>query len=124
MERGQGNLFDEVPAPSAAEHLTTLLASENFHLERIISTGQSTPEGQWLTQETGEWVVLLSGAAGLRFEQDAQEIVMRPGDYVYIPAGCRHRVAWTSPDEKSVWLALHDKSHVSGSESHEQGYES
>jgi cupin 2 domain-containing protein len=33
--------------------------------------------------------------------------VMRPGDYVHIPAHQRHRVEWTEPDQKTVWLALH-----------------
>jgi len=111
MEWIQGNLFDDTPAtPGAPELFATLIENRAFRLERIVSTGQATSEGQWLEQEDGEWVVLLSGAAGLIFEQDAREVLMRPGDYVCIPAGCRHRVAWTSPDEQSVWLALHDKS--------------
>ncbi len=32
---------------------------------------------------------------------------MRPGDYVLIPARKRHRVEWTDPGQKTVWLALH-----------------
>jgi len=33
--------------------------------------------------------------------------VLRPGDWVAIPAHARHRVAWTDPDQPTVWLALH-----------------
>jgi cupin 2 domain-containing protein len=34
---------------------------------------------------------------------------MRPGDYVNLPAHCRHRVEWTDPERETVWLALHDR---------------
>jgi cupin 2 domain-containing protein len=51
--------------------------------------------------------VLLKGAAGLRFEAEAETRQMRPGDYIYIPADARHRVEWTSETEPTVWLALH-----------------
>ena len=52
-------------------------------------------------------MVLLSGAAGLLFEGEDEVRELHPGDYVLIPAHCRHRVAWTDPIEKTVWLALH-----------------
>ncbi len=32
---------------------------------------------------------------------------MKPGDHVLIEAHCRHRVAWTSDTEPSVWLAVY-----------------
>ena len=32
---------------------------------------------------------------------------MGPGDWVWLPARCRHRVAWTDPDAPTVWLAVH-----------------
>ena len=54
-----------------------------------------------------ECVVLLSGSAGLLFEDKAELCVMHPGDYVHIPAHRRHRVEWTDPEQKTVWLALH-----------------
>ena len=52
-------------------------------------------------------MVLLSGAAGLLFEGETEMRVLRPGDYLLIPAHCRHRVEWTDPAQKTVWLALH-----------------
>jgi cupin 2 domain-containing protein len=33
--------------------------------------------------------------------------VMRPGDHVQIPAHRRHRVAWTDPEQLTVWVAIH-----------------
>jgi cupin 2 domain-containing protein len=32
---------------------------------------------------------------------------MGPGDWLEIPARCRHRVAWTDPNQETVWLAVH-----------------
>ena len=52
-------------------------------------------------------MALLSGGAGLRFEDEAEPRVLSPGDYLLIPAHRRHRVEWTDPETPTVWLALH-----------------
>jgi cupin 2 domain-containing protein len=78
-----------------------------MRLERIVSAGHATSPGQWYDQDTNEWVVVLSGRAGLRFEDESEPRVMGRGDYVLITAHRRHRVEWTDPDEPTVWLALH-----------------
>ena len=44
---------------------------------------------------------------GIVLENDPQVIIMKPGDYVHIPAHRRHRVAWTDPSQPTIWLALH-----------------
>ncbi len=102
-----GNLFAGVNQPTQEEVIETLLETPQVRLERIVSTGQATPEGQWYDQERNEWVAVLSGSAGLLFEGEAEIRVMRPGDHVLIPAHRRHRVAWTAPTQPTVWLALH-----------------
>ena len=56
-------------------------------------------------QDQYEFVVLLQGAARLRFEDG--EIEMKPGSFIDIPAHKRHRVEWTTPHEPTVWLAMH-----------------
>ncbi len=33
-------------------------------------------------------------------------MVLKPGDWVDIPAHARHRVEWTDPNEKTMWLAV------------------
>ena len=106
------NLFSDIPGEMPQEITEILIKTPGFFLERIVSKGQATPEGEWYDQETHEWVVLLSGAAGLLFEGEEQERVLRPGDYVLIPAHCRHRVAWTDPERKTVWLALHFRGEI------------
>lgn len=103
-----GNLFSSVGRLSA-EVIDELLRGGEFKLERIVSTGQVTPAGQWFDQETDEWVALLSGGARLLFEGDSNETVLHPGDYVKIPAHRRHRVTWTDPACETVWLALHHR---------------
>jgi len=101
------NLFLTDAEPTREENFETLIETDQFRLERLISTGQATPAGQWYDQETNEWVALLSGSAGLLFEGESSVRVMRPGDCVLIPARRRHRVEWTDPDQKTIWLALH-----------------
>ena len=54
-------------------------------------------------------MLVLSGSAGLRFEDEEQPRKLHPGDYVNIPAHRRHRVEWTDPHQPTVWLALHYK---------------
>jgi len=101
------NIFEGFAGTMTEERTETLLQTQQFRLERILSSGQRTPPGQWYDQEMNEWVVLLSGNAGLRFEDETGVYVMRPGDSIQIPAHRRHRVEWTDPEEKTVWLALH-----------------
>jgi len=85
--------------------ISTLLKSENVRIERIVSHGHSSPEGFWYDQDQHEWVMVLTGQAKLRIEGDLLE--MQPGDFVNIPAHVKHRVEWTTPDEPTVWLAVH-----------------
>jgi len=69
--------------------------------------GRQRPPGDWLGQPETEWVAVVQGQARLRFENEATAREMRAGDWVAIPGGIRHRVEWTTPDEPTVWLALH-----------------
>jgi cupin 2 domain-containing protein len=107
MERTPNNLFADIPANADSETLNALLAGGRFRLERIVSTGQATAAGEWYDQEDDEWVVLLSGSAGLRFEDESETRELRPGDFINIPAHRRHRVEWTDAAQPAVWLALH-----------------
>ncbi|PIW28340.1 MAG: cupin [Rhodospirillales bacterium CG15_BIG_FIL_POST_REV_8_21_14_020_66_15] len=101
------NLFRDLPDASGAEAFTRLAEGGAFRLERIVSTGQATPEGQWYDQPEDEWVVLLKGAAGLRIEGEDEARTLAPGDCVLLPARRRHRVEWTAAEGPTVWLALH-----------------
>ncbi len=101
------NLFDNIPDTVSAEIFEELISGPNFKLERIISDGQATPPGEWMDQERDEWVILLQGSAGLLFADEKTEHFLKPGAYMRIPAHTKHRVEWTDPNQKTVWLALH-----------------
>jgi cupin 2 domain-containing protein len=98
-------LLTHIPSNLPAELTELLLQSPNLRIERIISQGHTSPEGFWYDQDTDEWVLLVQGAARLRFEEGVVE--MRVGDYLHIPAHRRHRVEWTDPVQKTVWVAVH-----------------
>jgi cupin 2 domain-containing protein len=99
--------FFQLPEPlPTTEQFDSLLESANFRLERIISTGQITPPGQWYDQGQDEWVILIQGEACLEFE-DGSQIVLKAGDHLLIPAHQKHRVTFTSCDPPCLWLALH-----------------
>ena len=100
-----GNLFHDLPTQLPDEVVQTILAAAQVRIERIVSHGHASPEGFWYDQDRHEWVVVLKGAARLRFEDRMVE--MKPGDFMNIPAHKRHRVEWTTPDEPTIWLAVH-----------------
>jgi cupin 2 domain-containing protein len=99
------NLFADGPPNLPAELFTTLLDAANVRIERIVSYGHASPESFWYDQVQNEWVVVLKGAARLRFED--RTIGMKPGDFIDIPAHKKHRMEWTAPDEPTVWLTVH-----------------
>lgn len=100
------SIFDELSRDAAEEELTDLLTRPGVRIERIVSTGQASPPGFWYDQPHDEWVILLSGAAGLAVEGEGER-QLAAGDYVFLPAHKRHRVTFTSADAPSVWLTVH-----------------
>lgn len=102
-----GNIFADLTPERREEEFAQLASTSDMRIERIVSTGQATPKGQWLEQGWEEWVILLRGAAGVSFEGEASARLLAAGDYLHIPAHRRHRVDWTAPGEPTVWLAVH-----------------
>ena len=102
-----GNIFAGLPSAAAGEVFATIAGSADVRIERIVSRGQATADGEWLVQDRDEWVLLLAGSAVLTFEGDPQAREISAGDHLLIPAGCRHRVEWTDPERETVWLAVH-----------------
>lgn len=100
------NLLQNLPASSAEESFHTLLEQSGVKIERIVSTGQCSPQGFWYDQPRGEWVMLLSGAARLRFTDPDEVLELVAGDAIHILPHRRHRVDWTHPKETTVWLAV------------------
>ncbi|RJQ78095.1 MAG: cupin domain-containing protein [Desulfobacteraceae bacterium] len=99
------NLFEQI-AEASQESFHTLWENACVKIERIVSRGHSSPEEFWYDQAWDEWVLLLKGSAGLAFE-GRQEVFLAPGDCLLIPAGVKHRVAWTDAGAETIWLAVH-----------------
>jgi cupin 2 domain-containing protein len=100
------NLLRDLPDASAAEITDALVARPGLRIERITSFGQASPPGFWYDQDEAEWVLLLAGAARLRFADELEARRLGPGDWVEIAAHRRHQVEWTDPTQPTVWLAI------------------
>ena len=102
------DLFADLPRSTATdEQFSELLKRPGLRIERIVSTGQCSPPGFWYDQPDGEWVLLLAGAARLRFADEAEARELAPGDFLDIAPHRRHRVEWTLPGQPTIWLAVH-----------------
>jgi cupin 2 domain-containing protein len=95
----------DIPAARHAETFESLAVSPHVRVERIVSFGQASPPGFWYDQREDEFILLVTGAARLAFE-DGQTLDLEPHGWVSVPARVRHRVEWTKPDEPTVWLAI------------------
>ena len=105
MNVRKGNLAG-LPANLPDEEIfEELLRTPSFRMERIVSSGQASPPGFWYDQEEDEWVALLQGEAALEFE-DGSADKLRSGDWAFLPAHMRHRVASTSAEPPCIWLAV------------------
>jgi cupin 2 domain-containing protein len=100
------NLLSLLPDASAAETVDPLVTHPGLRIERIVSLGQASPDGFWYDQAEGEWVLLLAGAARLRFEDEIEPRLLNPGDWLDIAPHRRHRIDWTDPATPTVWLAV------------------
>ena len=102
-----GNLRSGLPARPLARWPRRLLVDRpGLRIERIVSTGQATPEGQWYDQDGDELVLVVDGAARLRIEGEASDRALSERDWILLPAHCRHRVTWTRAEPPTVWLAI------------------
>ncbi len=105
MSQNLYNLPDPLPSD---ELFTDLIPDAGVKIERIVSSGQATPEGEWYDQPRDEWVALIQGEATLAYE-DGTEVTLRAGDHLLIPAHTRHRVTRTSATPPCIWLAVHGR---------------
>ena len=105
MKLEKGNLAGLPSNPPDKEIFEELLRASSFRVERIVSSGQASPSGFWYDQEEDEWVALLQGQAVLEFEDGAVQN-LRKGDWLFLPAHMRHRVASTSKEPPCIWLAV------------------
>ena len=87
---------DAYPSLEEPELFDTLAAGAgSIRVERIVSNGQVTPEGEWYDQDLDEWVVVLEGEARLHY-MDGEEVGLKKGDSLFLPKRRKHRVVYTS----------------------------
>ncbi|MFT5466147.1 MAG: cupin 2 domain-containing protein [Verrucomicrobiales bacterium] len=101
------NLFANLSQQLPEELIETLAESGGTRIERIVSRGHRSPDEFWYDQDRDEFVVLMSGSAKVMIEGEDEARVLKPGDWLIIPAHKRHRVESTSAEEETVWLAVH-----------------
>lgn len=102
-----GDLFASVSAETVVELFEELFQLDGVKAERIISNGHSSPPGDWYDQSWNEWVMVVAGEALIRLESEPEPRHLKAGQWLLLPAHCRHRVEWTVPDQETIWLALH-----------------
>jgi cupin 2 domain-containing protein len=100
------NLFASLPDELPEELVTVLADRDNVRIEHIVSRGHASEEGVWYDQADDEFVLMLTGSATLEFEGEGEVKHLAPGDWLLIPAGCRHRVAATNETIDTHWLAV------------------
>lgn len=98
------SLLAEIPSQLPQELSNTLFQAKHVRIERIVSEGHASPPDFWYDQDESEFVLLMQGAARLRFEDEVVE--MKAGDWINIPAHRKHRVEWTTPETRTIWLAV------------------
>jgi cupin 2 domain-containing protein len=99
------NLLRHLPPAGAGEVTERLAGAGAVRIERIVSHGEASPDGFWYDQAEAEFVVVLAGAARLRFA-DGEALALAPGDWADIAPHRRHRVDWTDPGQPTIWLAV------------------
>ena len=105
------NLFDlsDLKLPLKEEFFEEIFKSDTVRIERIISTGQTSPKDFWYDQSENEWVCILQGSAVLSI-QDPQgnttTQTLTKGNTKNLPAHTKHRVDYTDINEVTIWLAV------------------
>ncbi|MBL4712710.1 MAG: cupin domain-containing protein [Gammaproteobacteria bacterium] len=100
------NVFASIPEDLDHEFFELLLHNDKVKIERIVSMGHTSPDSGWHDQEGDEWVLVLQGAAIICFENNG-DVCLGAGDHITITAHTKHRVKWTDPEIKTIWLTMH-----------------
>lgn len=102
------NLLADLPRSTLPEEqFSELLRRPGLRIERIVSTGHASPPGFWYDQPAGEWVMVIAGEAILEFADGTPPCHLKTGDCLDLAPHRKHRLAWTSTDRPTVWLAVH-----------------
>lgn len=98
------NILANIAEAGEEEQFDLLMKSPNCRIERIVSSGHTSPKGFWYDQENDEFILLVQGEATLEFED--RMVTLKAGDYLFLPKNCKHRLEKTSVDPVCVWLCV------------------
>jgi cupin 2 domain-containing protein len=112
------SLFKDIPAELPEELIETICSTDCVKIERIVSRRHASPEGFWYDQDRNEFVLIVQGSAGLKFDGEddivvlktgdyLNIVVLKTGDYLNIASHVKHRVEWTDSSSETIWLAVH-----------------
>lgn len=100
------DLLDVAGKGVDVEFMMDVVSGPGWRIEWIVSRGQQTEPGDWYDQDADEWALVVSGGARLQIHGEDTERELQPGQAVWLPARCRHRVTWTDPDQATVWCVM------------------
>ncbi len=100
------NIFSTLPTDLSEEVFEDIVNSSTCKIERIISYGHNSEKNFFYNQPQNEWVIILEGEAIIEFKNKS-EVHLKKGDYLNLEAHVEHRVKWTLPNAKTIWLAVH-----------------
>ncbi|UTJ06488.1 cupin domain-containing protein [Arcobacter roscoffensis] len=102
------SILNDIDLNSKEEIFSDLLKNKNVRIERIVSTGQTSPKDFWYDQDENEFVLLLEGEAILEFKEEdkVKEVKLNKNDYIDIKAHVKHRVKYTDTNNPTIWLAV------------------
>ncbi|MCA3360271.1 MAG: hypothetical protein ING02_19985 [Roseomonas sp.] len=99
-----GSLLEGASPSAGTESFMELARAGGARVERIAS--HAVTYGDWYEQAWPEFVLLVAGSATLEFA-DGSTRNLKPSDWTFLPAHCRHRVIWSDPAGETLWLAVH-----------------
>jgi cupin 2 domain-containing protein len=102
-----GSLLEGIPAELPEEFFDTICSTACVKIERIVSKGHASPKDFWYDQDWNEFVLVVQGSAGVKFEGEDDLVVLKAGDYLNISPHVKHRVGWTDSSCETIWLAVH-----------------
>lgn len=99
------NILDQIPQQLDKEIFTELLKADGIRIERIVSTGQTSPAHGWYDQTESEWIILIQGSATIEFDT-GETHKLNGNDFLNIPAHTKHKVSKTDKASQTIWLAV------------------
>jgi cupin 2 domain-containing protein len=101
------NILAKIPVQLPNQLVESVSQSKNAEIKRIIFKANATHDKEWRSQNKNDFVfiLVLQGNTTIEFE-NKEKFELKEGDYVIIPKDTKHRVASTSKDKETIWLAV------------------